>query len=105
MTESRPLIPEEDRQLNRSLTEKVLERAANDPQWKQRLLDDPEGAMREADFPEIRRIEEMHRGAQAATEGAVRGQELSDDPTSTSADYHPCPWYCRYFTWRWFRTW
>jgi hypothetical protein len=37
---------EEYRQLHRSLTEKVLERTASDPAWKQQLLDDPQAVMR-----------------------------------------------------------
>lgn len=50
---------EEHRQQMRSLTEKVLERAASDPHWKRRLLDDPEAAVREADFPELKRLDEI----------------------------------------------
>jgi hypothetical protein len=53
--------PEEFRQLNRSLMEKVLDRAASDPAWKQQLLDDPEAAMRAAGFPEVQRVEEMRQ--------------------------------------------
>ena len=52
----RTLSPEEIRQLNRSLMEKV----ASDPEWKQRLLDDPEAAMMETGFLEARQLEEMH---------------------------------------------
>ena len=63
--------PEEYRQLYRSLTEKILDRAASDPTWKQRLLDDPEAAMRAANFPELERVEEMRAGA-----GEVRGHAL-----------------------------
>jgi hypothetical protein len=55
MTESTPpTTPEQLRQLNRTLMEKVLDRAASDPEWKRRLLDDPEAAITEADFPETR---------------------------------------------------
>lgn len=53
MAESIPPTLEQTRQLYRSLTEKILERAASDPEWKQQLLDDSEAAMREAGFPEI----------------------------------------------------
>ena len=49
---------EEFRQLNRSLMEKVLDRAASDPRWKQQLLDDPEAAT--AEFPEAQMFREMH---------------------------------------------
>ena len=79
MTESTPPItPEQLRQLNRDLMEKVLDRAASDPEWKQRLLDDPEVAMVEAGFPEARQLEQML--ASLSQEGAeVRGQEWRED--------------------------
>ena len=126
MTESMPHYTlEQAKQLNRSLMEKVLNRAANDLQWKQRLLDDPEAAMREANFPETQTIEEMHQRAQYLTEDVVRGQmayptsdQVLDDPSSVQAlddpsvldgpsyyGEHRCPWYCRYFTWRWYKSW
>ena len=57
MTE--PLTPEQFRQLNRDLMEKVLDKAASDPAWKQRLLDEPEVALREAGFPEAERLQQM----------------------------------------------
>jgi hypothetical protein len=65
MTEGTPLTPEEFRQLNRNLMEKILDRAASDPTWKQRLLDDPEAAMKEASFPEAERLREIQASAQA----------------------------------------
>ena len=76
MTESmppegqQPLTREQIRQRRRSLTEKILDRAERDPQWKQLLLDDPELAMREADFPETQRLERRQEEAE------VSGQEL-----------------------------
>jgi hypothetical protein len=59
-------IQEEYRQLNRGLTEKVLDRAASDPQWKQQFLDDQETAMRKANFPEYQRLAEMSQPQEAA---------------------------------------
>jgi hypothetical protein len=50
---------EEHRQLQRSLTEKMLDKAASDPTWKQRLLDNPEVAMQEANFPEAQQLQEL----------------------------------------------
>ena len=44
---------EEYRQVHRSVTEKVLDKAASDPAWKQQLLNDPDEAIREASFPEV----------------------------------------------------
>jgi hypothetical protein len=48
---------EEYRQLNRRLTEQVLERAETDPEWRQRYLDDPQAAT--AEFPEAQRLRQM----------------------------------------------
>ncbi len=59
MTENTPSTPEDVRQLNRDLMEKVLDKAAEDPEWKQRLLDGPEVAMREAGCPEAERLNKM----------------------------------------------
>jgi hypothetical protein len=61
-TEATMITPtEEYRRLQQGLTEKVLDRAASDPLWKQRLLDDPEVALLETDFPEVKRIDEMRQ--------------------------------------------
>jgi hypothetical protein len=73
MTEGMLPTLEQTRLLNRTLTEKVLDRAASDPQWKQQLLDDPEAAMRAADFPETQQLQQMQQSARSR--GAeVRGQ-------------------------------
>ncbi len=113
MTENTPRVPEEMRQLNRTLTEKVLDRAASDPQWKQRLLDDPEAAMREANFPETQQLEQIEADA---GEGEVRGQAapvgdvISDGNTGDTGAWGGggghCPWYCYWWTYYWDRrTW
>ena len=73
MAEGASLIAEQLRRLNRDLMEKVLDRAASDPEWRQRLLDDPEVAIQEADFPEVRRLREM-RARMEAQEAEVAGQ-------------------------------
>ena len=95
MTEGMPPDFERSRQLHRSLTEKVLDRAASDPTWKQQLLDNPDAAMREANFPEVQQLEEIRLSAEASLEEAeVLGQGCPVNYT----------WYytqincCRYFT-------
>ena len=65
MAEGHSLNPEEIRQLNRSLMEQMLDKAASDPEWKQRLLDDPEAAIVEAGFPEAEKLREIQASAQA----------------------------------------
>ncbi len=72
MTENMSPTPEEIRRLNRDLMEKVLDRAASDLEWRQRLLDDPEAAMLEAGFPEARWLQEMQG---AASEAEVAGHQ------------------------------
>ena len=79
MAEGTPLTPEEFRQLNRDLMEKILDRAAEDPSWKQRLLKEPGAAIREADFPEARQIREI-RARMEAQEAEVSGQTLGGQP-------------------------
>jgi D-alanyl-D-alanine carboxypeptidase len=82
MTEGTPLTPEEFRQLNRDLMEKILDRAAGDTAWKRRLLDDPEAAMAEAGFPEIQQLRQVHTRALASDEAEVVGHS---DPASVWA--------------------
>ena len=71
------MTPEQFRQLNRDLMEKVLDRAASDPEWKQRLLDDPEAAIDEAGFPEGEKIRQMQASMEAQEGAEVMGQQLS----------------------------
>ncbi len=79
--EGGPLTLVQTQQLHRSLTEKVLDRAESDPEWRQLLIDDPELAMREANFPEARQLKQQgpQRGApwSSPREGEVVGQEWS----------------------------
>lgn len=75
MTEGKPLTPEEIRQLNRGLMEKIIDRAASDPAWKQRLLDEPGAAMQEAGFPESERLRAVQASMEAG-EAEVAGQMI-----------------------------
>jgi hypothetical protein len=97
MTESLPPALKQIHQLNRSLTEKVLDRAASDPQWKQQLLDDPEAAMREADFPELQRVEEMRQSAGTAREVEIEGHVMPNPYELTSRQQGFC---CPFYTLR-----
>lgn len=92
MTESMPPTVEQTRQLNRSLTEKVLDRAASDPAWRQQLLDDPQAAMRVANSPELKRVEEMHRSVEAPREAEV-GSHVMPNPTPYSRYNYCCTFY------------
>jgi hypothetical protein len=114
MTENAPLTLEQTRQLNRSLMEKVLDRAASDPQFKQQILDDPEAAMR--DFPEAQQIARMQGAAQAQSgqsqQGDVQGQAMPGSDPSTwgppPAGYNPvynCVWYSMYYQQEWIPYW
>ena len=64
-----PTAQEEYRQVRWSLTEKILDRAASDSTWKQQLLSDPNATLREADFPELKRLAEIHQEQAAEVEG------------------------------------
>ncbi len=83
-------LREEYSQLNRSLAEKILDRAATDAHWKQQLLGDPDVAIREADFPEFQQLEEMRQSMRGSQEeGAeVRGQWHEVSPASPAC--HEC---------------
>jgi hypothetical protein len=85
---------EELRQLRRSLTEKVLDKAASDPAWRQQLLDNSEAAMQEAGFREIQRLEEMNQSAAAQEERAEVSGQAATYPGSYY--YACCGWYTRY---------
>jgi hypothetical protein len=65
-----PLTFVQTQQLHRSLTEKVLDRAQSDPEWRQLLINDPERAMQEANFPEAQEL----GGAQPLGQGPQMGQ-------------------------------
>ena len=83
---------EEYRLLRRSFMEKVLDKAANDPTWKQQLLDDPDAAMREANFPEAQQLEEIRLSAEASLEEAeVRGHFRPHDPDPMYTIIACCP--------------
>ncbi len=73
MAESMPPTLEQTREIHRSLTNKILDRAASDPQWKQQLLDDSEAVIEAADFPEIEKLEEMRQSAETSREAEVVG--------------------------------
>jgi hypothetical protein len=97
MTESMPPTLEQTRQLHRSLTQKVLDRAASDPQWKQQLIDDPETAMRGAGFPETQQLEQ-------AQGGEVRGQHHKWWHEQGGGGGN-CPWQCSWWTSFWYQSW
>ncbi len=102
MTESTPATLAQAQQLNRSLTEKVLDRAESDPQWRQRLIEDPEAAMREAGFPEAQQLQQM-QGAGASQGGEVTGQEYSPVGQNEYGFPGTCGprWSCSWWTYYW----
>ena len=92
--EAMPTPREEYRRLQRSLWEKVLDRAASDPPWKQRLLDDPEAVMSPANFPEIEKLEEMRQSAETSREAEAVGHVMTDPYQYTSRQQgFCCPFY------------
>jgi hypothetical protein len=108
MTESVPPTLEQTRQLHRSLTQKVLDKAQSDPQWKQQLIDDPEAAMQAAGFPEIQQLGQMQASAWPQQGEEVRGQSGSWEPPWGGGG-GPwggwCPWQCSWWTYYWYRSW
>lgn len=110
MTESTPpeggsLTFVQTQQLHRSLTEKVLDRAASDPEWRQLLIDDPELAMREANFPEAQELGQaqgLGQSPQRPREREVVGQFFPGGRGGYGYGgygYGPrCRWH---WSWRW----
>ena len=97
MEESTPLTQEQARELNRSLMEKLLDRAASDPAWKQQLLDDPEAALREANFPETQQIQRMLEQAEAR--GHIFPTPAADQSFSeTYSRVCHLTWVCHWYT-------
>ncbi len=88
---------EESRQLQRSLMDKVLDKAASDPLWKDQLLDDPGAAMRAAEFPELQKIEDLQQFLQpdpALSEAEVTGQGGSIKPRKCwTPKWYECVWF------------
>jgi hypothetical protein len=84
-----PLTREQIPQRRRSLTEKILDKAESDPQWRQLLIDDPELAMREANFPETQRLERRQEEAE------VSGQRF------IGSEWHGAYGRCRWKTDNW----
>jgi hypothetical protein len=72
MTESMPPTLMQIQKMHRDLTERVLDKACSDPQWKQQFLDDPELAMRNANFPELQELQQ----ASPQGGGEVQGQSF-----------------------------
>jgi uncharacterized membrane protein len=70
MTEGMPPTRIQIQNMQRALTEKVLDKACSDSQWKQQFIEDPELAMRNADFPEIQELQQ----ASQPSGGEVQGQ-------------------------------
>jgi hypothetical protein len=103
MTESMPPTLGQALRLNRILTEKVLNKAASDPQWKQQLLDDPEEAMRTADFPETQQLQRIREQAAEVRGHVFLGSDLSSgsDPSWGGGWCRYWTWRCYWWTWRW----
>jgi hypothetical protein len=97
MTENMPPTLRKYQQLHRSLTEKILYRAEGDPAWKQQLIDDPEAAMRTANFPELQQLEQTQGGE-------VWGQHHKWGHEHGGGGGH-CPWSCVLWTLNWQYSW
>ena len=70
MTESMAPTRVQIQNMHRDLMEKVLDKACSDSQWKQQLIEDPELAMRNANFPELQQLQQ----ASQQGGGEVQGQ-------------------------------
>jgi len=67
------MMTEELRQLSRSLREKVIAKAIEDPQFRQQLIDDPEAAEvtieNSGHFPEVQQIQDVQQNQDVTGQG------------------------------------
>src|SRR5947209_8638470 len=100
MTESMRPTRVQLQQLQQALTEKILDKACSDSQWKQKLIEDPELAMREADFPELQQLEQA---SQPSGGGEVQGQHWGGGGWGWGGGgwggWQPPPWYWSPWWW------
>lgn len=100
MAESRPRAPEELERLRRETMERVLDRAGSDPEWRQRLLDDPDAAM--ADFPETQRVREMQSTPPEGVEPLPAEPEVVGQHQHEEHHEHRGCWQCWWsYYWYW----
>jgi hypothetical protein len=87
---------EEYAQLERSLREKILDKAVNDPDWRQQYVDNPEDALSSAGFPEAQQLREVHQSMnRGASEEDVQGHDYY-------GDYYVCYNYTTYYEYAWY---
>jgi hypothetical protein len=60
--QQQPLTRAQIFELKRSMREQILNRAESDPEWRQLFIDDPELAMREANFPAAQQLQQQPQG-------------------------------------------
>ena len=106
MAEDRPRAPEELDRLRRETMERILDRASSDPEWRRRLLDDPEAAM--ADFPETQSIREMQSTPPEGVEPLPAEEEVvghtggpGGGPGGPPRGCWQC-WWSMYWYWDWY---
>jgi hypothetical protein len=99
MTESMPPTRVQIQNMHRDLTEKVLDKACNDLGWKQQLIEDPELAMRDANFPEL---QQLQQASQQSGGGEVQGQSWGGGWGGGGWGggwWGPPPWYGGWWGW------
>jgi hypothetical protein len=88
---------EEYKSLERSLREKILEKAANDPEWRQQYVEDPEQALQQSGIEEAQRIREVHEALKPFNpeEEEVQGHDYA-------YYYEICYNYTTYYEWQYY---
>jgi hypothetical protein len=101
MTEStppegqQPLTQAQIRQLRRDLREQVLDRALSDPDFKGQLLDDPELAMREANFPAAQQLRQQGASQVAEVTGQFYGNRWRPHRSGYGGPFGTAYGWCR----------
>ena len=88
---------DEYRQLERDLREKILDKAANDPEWGRQYVESPDEAMQAANFPEAQKLAEMRQSLKPFNpeDEDVQGHDYS-------YYYEVCYNYTTYYEWQYY---
>ena len=91
------ITQEEYTKLERDLREKILEKAAGDPEWMREYVENPGDALKSAGFPEADRIREIHQGGRR-----VNPQEDDVQGHDYYYWYEVCYSYTSYYEYSWY---
>ena len=97
MAANQQITQEEYTQLERDLRERILEKAASDPDWMRQYVDNPHEALQAAAFPEAEKIREIHQSRKR-----INPQEDDVQGHDYFYWYEVCYSYTTYYEYEWY---